>query len=220
MSNGSGLFTTQQARVPHLAKVTGEIGDLRRDVAEELLPLAAMTVDEYTDPATGAVDDLEAATATEVAPRTVTTFEAAGLASLAAHPRNVTITNDGSGTPADAPADCVVTGTYLGLPQSETIVVPQSAATTDGVKPYDVVTSVAYAAADGTAAAVSIGIGDGLGTAKIPKERAGAVNLVREVEAGSLVTTGALTAAQLYTPSTVPDASNDYAIYYEYDPTA
>ena len=104
--------------------------------------------------------------------------------------------------------------------QTETLTVPQTAATVTGTKPFDGLTSVAYAAADGTAATNAIGIGDGIGVTAVPKARAGAVSLIREVEAGSLVTTGALTAERLYTPSTAPDGSNDYAIYYEYDPAA
>jgi hypothetical protein len=153
-----------------------------------------------------------------VAPRTVTVFEVAGVAALAAYPRNVTISTTGS-TPTDAPATALVTGTYRGVAQTETITVPQSVTTAEGLKPFSTMTSVAYAAGDGTDSEQSIGFGDGLGVERVPVERGGGVNLIREVEAGVLVTTGVLTDEGLYTPGTVPDAANDYAVYYEYDPT-
>jgi len=223
MTTGSGLFSDKRAKKPHLVEgksgVAGEVEDLRADVLATMVPMAAITVEEFIDPALGAVDDLEAATATTVAPRTVTTFEAAGLAALAAHPRNITITTAGT-TPADAPPTALVTGTYKGAVQTETITVAQTAATATGVKPFDGLTSVAYAAADGTGATNAIGIGNGLGVTGVPKARAGAVNLITEIEAGTVVTTGALTAERLYTPSTAPDGSNDYAIFFEYDPAA
>lgn len=221
MTTGSGLFSNMRAYKPHLVEgkggVAGEVDDLRQDVLVTLTPMAAITVEEFTNPAAGAVDSLEAATATTVAPRTVTVFEAAGLAALAAHPRNVTITTGGT-TPADAPATAVVTGTYKGAAQTETLVVPQTAATVTGTKPFDGLISVAYAAADGTDATNSIGIGGGLGVKAVPKARGGGVNLVREIAVGALVTNGVLTAERLYTPNAAPNGTNDYAVYYEYVP--
>ena len=216
MSNGSGLFSDQQAVVPHLSK--GELKDLRDDVSRALSPLAAMTVDEFTNPATGAVADLKAATACTVAVQTISSFLAGGVAALAAYARNVTLTTSG-GTPADAPATALVTGTYNGAVQTETINVPQTAATATGLKPFDTVESVIYSAAQGTDALVSIGVGAGLGVTKTPKARAGAVNPLREIAVGALVTTGTLTAAGLYTPAAAPNAARDYALFYEYDPT-
>jgi hypothetical protein len=223
MSNGSSLFANQHAQKPHLVTgkqgVPGEVDDLRRDIAAVLGSLAALTVDEFTNPAAGAVNSLELSTACTVAPRTVTTFIAGGLVILAAGGRNVTISTTGT-TPADAPATALVTGTYRGLPQTETINVPQTAATAAGVKPFDLVTSVAYAAAQGTDAANSIGIGDGVGLARTPLARAGGTVPIREVVDGGLVTTGAITTNKLYTPATAPNGTHDYAVYYEYDPAA
>lgn len=223
MTTGSGLFSDKRAYKPHLVDgkggVAGEVDDLRRDVLSTMALMAAITVEEFIDPPLGAVDDLETATATTVAPRTVTVFEAAGLAALAAQPRNVTITTAGV-TASDAPATAVITGTYMGAVQTETVTVPQTAASVASTKPFDGLTSVAYAAADGTGATNSIGIGGGVGVTTVPKTRGGGVTLFREVEAGAVVTTGALTAERLYTPATAPDGSNDYAIYFEYDPTA
>jgi hypothetical protein len=216
--SGSGLFANKAGDVPHL--VDGELKDLRDDVKAEFAPLAAITVDEFTNPAAAGAADLEAATATTVAPRTVTSFLAGGLAKLVAFPRNITFTTAG-GTAADAPATATITGTDpRGRAQTETVTIAQTATIATGVKPFKTVTSIAYAAADGTGATVSIGIGAGLGLGMPPKARAGAVPLaIREMVDGGLVTTGALNANGLYTPATAPDGAHDYAVYYEYDPS-
>jgi len=217
---GSGLFSTQHARLPHLITgqggIAGEIADLRADLNQVLSPLAAVAIDEFTNAAAAGAADLEAAVATTVAPRTVTTFLAGGVAKLAAYPRNLTFTTAGA-TPADAPATAVVTGTYRGTAQTETVTIAQTATIATGLKPFSTVTSVAYAAADGTAATISIGVGAGLGTSQIPKSRAGLVAPTREIAVGVVVTTGALTAVGLYTPAAAPDGVKDYAVYYEYD---
>jgi hypothetical protein len=222
MSNGSGLFSTQRAAKAHLLAggggLSGEIADVRKDALETFAPLAAISIDEYTNPATGGAADLEVATATTVAPRTVTTFLAPGIATLAAAPRNITLTTAGA-TPADAPATALVTGTYRGKAQTETITVAQTATIALGVKPFSTVTSVAYVLAQGVAATVSIGIGDSLGVSEVPKSRAGLVAPIREIAVGVAVTTGTLTVAGLYTPAAAPDGVKDYAVYYEYDGT-
>jgi len=221
MSNGSGLFSNQGPKKPHLVTghggVPGEVDDLRGDVHRVLAPMAALSVDEYTNPAAGAAGDLEAATATTVAPRTVTTFLAGGLAKLAAYPRNLAFTTGGV-TPGNAPDTVTVTGTYRGKPQTETIALSQAAGQDVGTKPFSTVESVAYGAALDVDATVSIDIGAGLGTSEIPVSRAGLVAPVREIAIGAAVTTGTLTAEGLYTPAAAPNGTNDYAIYYEYNP--
>jgi hypothetical protein len=222
MSNGSGLFTKQNAAKAHLLQgaggLAGEVADIRKDLDAELGPLAAITVDELTNLEAAGAADLEAATAVTVAPRTVTSFLAPGLAKLATNPRNLSFTTAG-GTPADAPATATITGTYRGKAQSEVVNVPQTATIAMGTKPFSTVTSVVYSAAQGTDATVSIGVGTGAGTAKIPRSRGGGVNLIREVAVGSLVTNGVLTVEGLYTPNTAFDGTRDYAVYYEYNPT-
>ncbi len=220
--SGSGLFSKKKAKKGHLAQagggLSGEVADLRDDIKEVISPLAAIGVDEYTNVAAAGAADLEAAAATTVAPRTVTSFLAGGVAKLAAYPRNITFTTAGA-TAADAPATAVITGKYRGKAQTETVNIAQTATIATGTKPFSSITSIAYAAADGTGATVAIGVGAGVGTTKKPKARAGAVNIVREVAAGSLVTNGVLTAEGLYSPNSAPNGTNDYAIYYEYDPT-
>jgi len=220
MTTGSGLFSTQQARLAHLVRgaggLPGEIADVRNDVLVTLAPLAAIGVEEFTNAAAAGAADLAAAAATTVAPQTVSTFLAPGIAKLAAFPRNITLTTAGV-TPADAPATAVVTGTYRGKAQTETITVAQTATIATGVKPFSTIARVVYAAADGTAATISIGVGAGLGVSEVPKSRAGLVAPIREIAVGVVVTTGTLTTAGLYTPAAAPDGVKDYAVYYEYD---
>lgn len=216
---GSGLFSNQKAVIPH--SMPREVEDLRNDTKNTLAPMAALTVEEYTNPVAANAAGLEAATATTVAPRTVTSFVAGGVAALAAHGRNVTFTTAGA-TPADAPATAVITGTDMdGKAQTETVNLAQTATIANGVKAFKTITKVEYAAADGTGATVSIGFGLKLGVAKKPKARAGLAGIIREIEVGAVVTTGTLDATnRTYLPATAPDGTRDYAIYYEYDPTA
>jgi hypothetical protein len=219
-TNGSRLFTNQGAARPH--SMPREVEDLRNDVAATLLPMAAITVDEFTNPLTAAAAGLLAATATTVAVQTV--LEAAllqaGRDELAANPRNLTFTTAGV-TPADAPATVVITGKDAdGKAQTETVNIAQTATIANGVKAFSKVTSIVYAAADGAAATVSIGYGNVLGVKKKPKVRAGLAALVREIANGALVTTGSLDATnKTYTPAAAPDGAKDYAVFYEYDPT-
>lgn len=221
-SSGSNMWNKQKPNVPHILAgqtgVAGEVGDLRRDVANVLANMASIGVVEYTNPVAANAAGLEAATATTLAARTATNFLAAGKAALLAEGRNITITTAG-GTPADAPATALVTGTDMdGKAQTETITVAQTAATASGVKIFKTVTSVAYATGDGTGATCSIGFGPLLGLPIPMKTRAGLAGLIREIAAGAVVTTGAVVAAnRSYAPASAPNGSTSYAIYYEYD---
>lgn len=223
MTAGSGLFTTEHATKGHLLLGTGglgpEIADLRADVARTVLPLAAITVEEFTNPAATDAAGLEVATATTVAPRSVTSFLAGGVAALAAYGRNITFTTAG-GTPADAPATALVTGTDIdGAAQTETVNLAQTATIASGSKIFGSIDSVDYAAADGTDATVSIGFGSLLGLTKTPKARAGLAAIIREVAIGALVTTGTLSATnRSYAPAAAPNGTNDYAVFFEYVP--
>lgn len=221
--SGSGLFSDKGPLKPHLMQQTGgvaaEVNDLRHDVAQVLGQLAAIAIDEFTNAAAAGAADLEAATATTVAPRTVSTFLAGGAAKLAAYPRNLTFTTGGT-TPANAPATVTITGTYRGKAQTETLALSQAAGTDVGLKPFSTITSVVYGAALGVDATVSIGVGAGLGVSQVPKSRAGLVAPIRQIAIGAVVTTGTFTSVGLYTPAAAPNGTNDYAVYYEYDPTA
>ena len=54
MTAGSGLFTNARPEKPHLVEgkggLAGEVDDLRRDIASDLSGLAAISVEEFTDP--------------------------------------------------------------------------------------------------------------------------------------------------------------------------
>ncbi len=223
--SGSGLFSDQSPLKPHLVAggggIAGEIVDLRKDLRSVLGALAAITVDEFTNVAAAGAALLRVATAVveEEVVLEASDLLAPGLAILATYPRNLTFTTAGN-TPADAPATATIVGTYRGLPQTETVNLAQTATIATGTKPFSTVESITFPAGDGTDCTVAIGIGTGIGVGEVPKARAGGVNLIREIAVGSLVTNGALTAAGLYTPSSAPNATNDYAVYYEYDPLA
>ena len=227
-ANGSTLFIKQNAKIPHLAGpgsggLAGEVADLRKDLDAELAPIAPITVDDYqsTAPATADIDAILLQTASIVAP---TTYSGAGLDGVVGalampYGRNITITTDAAGTPADAPANCVVTGLYRGVVQVETITVSQIAGVGTGLKPFDTVTSLAFPLSQGTGALLSVGFGAGLGVTHTPKARSAATALpFRELMDGGVLAIGVLTVARLWTPSTAPNAARKFALYYEYDP--
>lgn len=218
---GSGLFFGKVAIKQHLLQGSGglgsEIADLRKDVSDTLKNVAGLALDEFINPAAAGAADLEAATATTVAARTVVLL-AGGLAKLAAFPRNVTFTTAGV-TPANAPANAVITGTYRGKLQTETVVIAQTAAVATGVKPFSTITSIVYAVGDGTAATVSVGVGLGLGLSEKPKALQTLFWIPQEVVDAGVVTTGVVTAEGLYTPATAPNGTHDYSIAYLFDGT-
>lgn len=167
MTAGAGIFRRMKDKIDHLVNpgggLAGEIFDLRKDVANELGMLAGFVAEEWTNlvgtAAPGAAV-LKAATATVASVVTVLPagLLAAGLAQLAAHPRPLTFTTAGT-TPADAPANVVITGTdQNGTVISETLVLAQTAAAVTSVKAYKTIVSIVYPAADGTGATVAIGI--------------------------------------------------------------
>lgn len=178
---------------------------------------------EITNPATADAAGLLAATATVASAVTVTSFLAGGVAALAAYPRNVTFTTAG-GTPADAPATAVITGTDVdGAALTETVNLAQTATIASGVKAFKTITSVVYAAADGTDATVSIGFGNVFGLPKKAKVRAGTLNVICEINANAIATNGTFVVPATgaphgtYTPNTAPNGTRDYCLTYELD---
>lgn len=219
--SGSGLFSKQQAAIPH--SMPREVEDLRNDVKKEFAPLAAITVEEFTNPPASGAAVLLAATATVAAPVTVLAAaltDVGGKAVLLAQARNITFTTAGS-TASDAPATALITGTDRdGHAQTETVTLAQTATIAKGVKLFKTITKIEYPAADGTGATVAIGIGDAMPLSKTPKTRAGLAAIIREVAVGALVTTGAIDATnKSYTPATATNGTNDYCVFYEFDPT-
>jgi hypothetical protein len=182
----------------------------------------------FTDPAAASATALLAATATTVAVQTYLTaaLSAGGKAALAAYPRNVTFTTAGS-TASDAPATAVITGTDIdGAALTETVTIAQTATIANGVKCFKTITSIVYAAGDGTGATVSIGIGAVFGLSKKPAVRGGAVHVINETSAGSRVTNGTFVVPATsppygsYAPNSAPDASKDYVLTFERDLSA
>lgn len=224
MSIGSGLFTRTAAKLAHLLThgMSAEIADVRQDLAIEMGPLAALAVEEYVNPVAGTAAMLLAATASTVAVQTyaAAALLAPGKAALLASGRNVTFTTAGT-TPADAPATVVVAGTGMdGKALSETVTIAQTATIATGVKIFKTITSITYAAGDGAGATISIGVGNLLGTTRLPKVRAGLANVVREVANGAAVTTGTFVAAnRSYLPAAAPDGTKTYCLVYEFDAT-
>ena len=166
MSAGSGIFGNAHPLKQHLTQSHGlaaEVQDVRNDISKAFRGAAAIAVDEWTNlpglTAPGAAV-LLAATATVASVVTLLPagLLAAGLAMLAAWPRQLTFTTAGT-TPSDAPANVVITGLdEHGLAASETLVLAQTATIVTSVKSYSSITSIVYPAADGTGATVSIGI--------------------------------------------------------------
>lgn len=143
---------------------------------------------------------------------------------LVNNPRALVFTTAGS-TPADAPANAVITGTDAQSKAiTETLALAQTGASATSANFYKSVSSIVYPAADGTDANITITFTDALGTSRTVKSRAGLGALVRENAGGSWVTNGALTAPTTtdlpygsYAPNTIANGVLDHAIFYEYD---
>lgn len=229
-ATGSGLFSKEGPDKEHLLRGSGglgpEIADLRGDVKTTLAPMAAITVEEFTNPAAAATDAIKLAVAvsTSASDYSGAALDGAVGGGTMSPPRNVTVTTAGN-TPADAPATATFTGVDIdGKAISETVNVPQTATTAVGAKAFAKVTRITMPVGQGTDATVAFGFGSLIGLTKTIKTRAGAANLIREVAVGSLVTNGVMATAAVgaphgtYAPNSIPDGTRDYAIYYEYDP--
>ena len=211
------------AKFARIRRKSGSGGTQTCSISGKAASAAGISVacDEFTNPATAATAGLEAATASQASVRSVTSFLAAGVAALLAYPRNITFTTAGA-TASDAPATAVVTGTSVtGQAQSETVNISQSAATVSTAKLYKTIERVDYAAGDGTGATIAIGFGAKLGLSRLPKTRGGMVAIINEIAVGARVTNGTFedpaTAPPYgsYAPNSAPDATRDFAIYYE-----
>ena len=224
MPIGSGIMSGPHAQKPHLLQgqggIASEIGDLRADIKLDFLANAAIAIEEFTDLAAAGAALISTAAATTVAPRSPTLL---ALAASISPPRNITVTTAG-GTPADAPATALVTGKDInGNTITETLTIAQTATIASGAKAFAKVTSILEAAADGTGATLSYGIGVLVGLAKPIKTRAGRTGPIQEIAAGSVVTNGTFATPAVgapngtYSPNTAANGTNDYALYYEYD---
>lgn len=188
----------------------------------------ALDVLELEDPAAGSAAELKAATATTVAVQTWVASDllAAGITKLALHgARAVTFTTAGS-TAADAPANCVITGTDIDdNALSETLALAQTATIVTSVKCYKTIVSVVFAAADGTDATIAMGISDKFGLPSKANLRGAFMNVLAELEDGAVPTAGTFVVPATalpygaYTPNSTPDGSLDFCVTYEREVT-
>ena len=215
--SGSDLFKDARGlrQLPPVHGPEGEVTDLRNDVKKALAPLACVTVEEFTNPVAASTNGVRAATAASLA------VQSGSLTVTLPYPRLLSVTTAG-GTPTDAPASVTITGTDVdGKVISETISVPQTATTANGTKAFKSVTGFAFTAGQGTDATVALGWAAPLGLSEAPKVRAGAAIPTLEVVNGARVTTGTLSDAAtnppygVYTPASAPNATSDYAVYFE-----
>lgn len=221
-SVGSGLWSTQKALFPHLAQgfhgLTGEVADVRRDLAIVLSPLKAITVEEYDLPQPALPTSIVLVTATVLAAIALSgpaLTGAIGATGVISPPRNVEVVTAGA-TATHAPASFTISGLDAwGRPLSETITGTAGGASTYvGVKCFSKILSVSAPAATGTDATYSVGTGAVIGLSNYPKVRAGqALPLIgKEIFDGSVVTNGVLTLPATnppfgaYTPNTAPTA--------------
>ena len=201
MSNGSGLMTSRGAVRPALVYpgkggVAGEVGDLRRDVTLAMLPMAALSVDEYVDPLATAADNLMAATTSQVTEDVLLPDATPAAGALT----QATIDNMDTGgirqllftvagaTPAERPPTATVYGKdSAGNSVMEVVPLPDVAgAVLSGTFVSDI-EKIVLAAASGAGATVSIGLGALLGLGAAVRSRAGLVSVIQEVEDGAVV---------------------------------
>lgn len=212
-----GLLSIENANSPSFAL----------PAAKQLAASVPIDVSEWTNPLAAAAAGLKAATATvaSIVALTAADLLAGGLAELAANPRNVTFTTAG-GTAADAPANAVIVGTGADdNALTETVTLAQTATIATGVKAFKTITTITYPAADGTDATVAIGFGTKMAFRHKPKERAGGVAVVKELQDGAAPTAGTFVTPTTsppygtYAPNSAADGAKDYAVYYEREVT-
>jgi len=233
MANGSGLMSRQYANKPHLLQTSGgiaaEVKDLRDDLIAELSMVAGVAVEEFTNPAAADVNAIKLSIASAAAIQTYTGAALDGVVGLLAMspPRNISITSTAH---ADIDAVAVViTGKDVnGDDITESITLTDGGGVTDvGAKAFAKVTSIVVPAQSGVGGALEFGFGDIIGFLRPLKSRAGLAAVVREIAVGAVVTTGTFVAAPAvagagqpngtYLAAAVPDATRDYAVYYEMD---
>lgn len=226
---GSKIFSTKGPAKAHLTVgsggIPGEVADLRQDIVDEFDPLLALTVEELTAPAAASANALLAATATAAAGVVVVLQEKdlliAGRNALKLSPRKLVFTTAGV-TPANAPATVTIEGlNNFGKAVKETLALAQTATTATSVNVYSKINRLTYAASDGAAATIAIGWSVALYVTRKPKARAGLVLVYKEIMDAAEIApvTGTLDTAGLYTPAAAPNATHNYALVFEYDPT-
>lgn len=233
---GSGLFSDQSPIKRHLLRGSGglqaEVADVRRDIGSVLEPMAAMTVEEFIDPALADTDGIMTVVQSLLTTEVTYDDTLEALAAAISPPRNITVTTGAGGTPGHSPSEATIVGKDInGADLTEVIALSQAAATDLGAKAFASVSSVTLKDdGSGTGAALEVGFGSIIGLGKQVKSRAGAIAILQEIEAGTVKAGDALAGTYAdaatglpngtYDPGSAPDGSKDYAVYYEYDPTA
>jgi hypothetical protein len=232
--SGSGLFSNQYSKKPHLLQEVGglaaEVKDLRDDVGRVFGPISAMTVEEFTNVAIADVDAIKESVDSSDEDQLYTGDDLDGAVGVTvmSPPRNITITTT---TDADIDAvDVVITGIGAdGLEQTDTIKLTNGGGVTNvGTRAFSQVTSIAVPAQSGDGGSLQFGFGALIGLGQKIKSRAGKVSALYEITGNALVCPPSGTFASAaasppygtYTPLSAPNNTNDYAVYYEYDPTA
>lgn len=223
--SGSGLFSKQGPDVPHLSD--GELADLRSDVKKQLAPLAAFTVEEFTNPVAASANGIKTSVATSTSAQSYTGSALNGAVGggVMSPPRNVTVSATDSS--ASYAGSVTFTGVDInGHAITEAVAITNNA-TAVGAKAFAKVTKIDVPAQVDTSGALTFGFGVKMGLAKKIMARAGlAAFLLKEVYDGAVVTNGTVVGAATglpngtYAGNTAPNGAHDYAIYYEYDPTA
>jgi hypothetical protein len=228
------LFSDQGPLKPHLLRGTGglqaEVADLRRDVGATVEAMVAQTVEEFIDPPAADTDAVLASVASQAAAAAYASTDLVGGAAVVLDPpRNVTLTCDAGGGGTWA-GNLKVKGLDANGAAIEEDIAFTASATTPGLLAFAKVTSLEADAQNDALGNWEVGFGDVIGLAKPLLSRAGAAAVSMEIEAGTVLAADAVTGTFVdaatsspngtYEPATAPDGSNDYAIYYEYDPTA
>lgn len=235
MPTGSGLMSSQspkQERFVHQGKggVAGEVGDLRRDIENELASLAALALQQYDTLDIADVDALvETPVPCSTADQTIELAQFDGVVGLGVMdpPRNPTLTSDAH---ADHDAvDLIFTGTDIDDNViTETITKTADTGATDVcTKAFKTLVSVFVPAESGTTGVMTVGFGDLIGLPVSPLALASlaAPALIHEVADNAVVTNGVLTDGATIPPygTYAPNggvAAAKYAIIYPYDPAA
>jgi len=179
---------------------------------------AKIVKQSWTDPAAA---DLELLSVEHLGQDAAGTVSMTLVATVLSPCRNVviTVTHDTSVVAMSG----VITGTDInGKPITEawSVTATGTSKTFTGAKAFKTVTSITeVVVADASANTVKAGSGNKLGLSGI----CSVASAVKEIAAGSVVTNGTLVAGSTsasadargtYAPNTVPDASNDYTVYY------
>lgn len=225
----SSYFGSETAQRPHLVEgkrgVAGEVADLRSDTNTALEAVernGLVRVDEWVDPPASDDDHFLAAQATAAAAQTVLAKDLIN-ATIATGPRGILITRS-------AAVGSYTTGviTIKGKAYGEDITLTFTPTDADGGDTIDSnedlgmdeISSISFPAQVDAAGAFDVGFTDDLVLYRGIRDLAGVSTPIREVEAGSVVTTGTFSGRKYTQPVNTPDGSNDYAVVYVPDSDA